>query len=81
MYIAVGCSLALPQLLELLPEGATSGVLLYVGFRGFITGNEFWERLLLLFASPSEFPGDKPYSAVPWQYLHMYTLIQAVCFG
>lgn len=81
MYIAVGCSLALPQLLELLPEGATSGVLLYVGLRGFITGNEFFERCLLLFASPSEFPPERPYSAVPWRYLHLYTLIQLLCFG
>jgi solute carrier family 4 (anion exchanger) protein 1 len=81
MYVAVGCSLALPQLLELLPEGATSGVLLYVGLRGFMTGNEFWDRVLLLFAAPSEFPADRPYSAVPWQYLHLYTLIQILCFG
>lgn len=56
-------------------------MLLYVGLRGFITGNEFWDRFLLLFASPAEFPADRPYSTVPWRYLHMYTLIQMLCFG
>lgn len=81
MYAAVGCSLALPQLLETLPEGATSGVLLFVGLRGFMTGNEFWDRFLLLFASPSEFPADRPYSVVPCRYLHTYTLVQVLCFG
>jgi hypothetical protein len=70
-----------PQALETLPEGATSGVLCFVGLRGFMTGNEFWERCLLLLAAPSELPTDRPYSPVPWRVMHGYTLVQIACFA
>ena len=49
-----------------------------------LTNNEFFARILLLVAAPSEIPPpseDKPYTAVPWKCMHKYTIIQLACLG
>lgn len=48
--------LVFPSVLELCPEGVMNGILAFVGIQGILpgTGNQFIDRIVLLFTAPSE---------------------------
>lgn len=50
--LLLGLSLLLPAAIELLPNSATNGVLIFVGIEGLIS-TDLWRRTLLLCAPPS----------------------------
>ena len=56
VYLCIGLSALTPRLLDKIPTAASFGVLCFIGAKSILQGNEFVERLLLLFVPPSEFP-------------------------
>ena len=80
LYVAVGATLLVPELLEQIPDGASHGVLCFIGAKGLLQGNQFVERLFLLFVAPSAFP-QTSYTQAPVKVMHLYTLVQLGCFG
>lgn len=80
VYLCIGLSALTPRLLDKIPTAASFGVLCFIGAKSILQGNEFVERLLLLFVPPSEFPQGRSYARVPWRTMHAYTLLQLCCF-
>ena len=79
LYVGVGATLLVPELLEQIPDGASHGVLCFIGAKGLLQGNQFVERLFLLFVAPSAFP-QTSYTRAPVKVMHLYTLVQLGCF-
>ena len=80
VYTLIGLSALTPALLDKIPTAASFGVLCYIGANSILQGNEFVERILLLFVPPSDFPEGRSYARVHWKIMHGYTLIQLLCF-
>ena len=56
LYAGVGLSLLVPELLTNIPDSCSNGVLIYLGFKGMLAGNEFFERFTLLLTRPGALP-------------------------
>lgn len=88
VYLLCFTALAVPQVLEICPEGVVNGILAFVGIAGILpgTGNQLIDRVVLLFTGPSDHPKDETYTRyVSMAKMHAYTLIQlsclAICWG
>lgn len=84
VYVLCFCGLVVPSVLELCPEGVVNGILAFVGLQGILpyTGNQLIDRCVLLITAPSEFPKSNAlYSQLPWNRIHMYTMVQLVCLA
>ena len=62
VYTSIGLSALTPRLLDKIPTAASFGVLCYIGANSILQGNEFVERILLLFVPPSDFPEGRSYT-------------------
>jgi len=87
VYILCFLALVFPSVLEHCPVGVVNGVLTFVGLQGILpfTGNQFIDRVVLLFTHPEEFStlpeSSSSYLQLPWYRIHLYTLVQIACLA
>ena len=68
------------QALKTLPMSVLYGVFLYMGITA-LNGNQFWERILMLFMQPSKYP-KRPYTdRIPHASIHKMTAVQLFLFA
>ena len=77
-YALIGASLAVPELIGMLPTATVEGTLCFVGFHG-LQHTQLWERTILLFTEPALFP--RPYASLGPKVVHGYTMVQLFCWA
>lgn len=79
VHLLIGTSLALLAWLEYVPLAVLYGIFLFMGVVS-LGGNQFFERLMLLFVDPSLYPRTHYLRQAPVRVIHKFTAIQLVCF-
>ncbi|QDS97362.1 PTS sugar transporter subunit IIA [Adhaeretor mobilis] len=79
VHLLIGTSLALLAWLEYVPVAVLYGIFLFMGVVS-LNGNQFIERLSLLFVEPSLYPRTHYLRQAPVRVIHKFTGIQIVCF-
>jgi low affinity Fe/Cu permease len=78
-HLFVGLSLLFLPALKLVPLPVLLGVFLFMGLSS-LPGIQFWNRFLLFFQQPSQFP-EKPFTKyMTTKRIHMFTVFQIVFF-
>ena len=77
VHIAVGASLLLLPLLQMVPMAVLFGLFLYMGVTS-MKGNQLFERIRLWFMDQEKYPSEYYLRVVPHKKVHLFTLIQAV---
>lgn len=67
------------QALKALPMSVLYGVFLYMGITA-LNGNQFWERILMLFMQPSKYPKRVYTDRVKRSDIHKWTYIELFLF-
>nr|QNL34474.1 SLC4-like OH(H) transporter protein [Chara australis] len=80
IHVCVGASLLLLSLLRLIPMPVTYGVFLYMGISS-LSGNQFIERLKLMWCDPEMYPQWDFIKSVPKSTLHIFTCVQLSCLA
>jgi sodium bicarbonate transporter 10 len=79
IFLTVGLSVFISPVLGCIPMPVLYGVFLYMGTAA-LNGLQFYDRLLLFFM-PKKYQPDLPYiRKVPLSRVHMFTLVQLLCF-
>ena len=55
------------------------GLFLYMGLAS-LNGNQFFDRIMLLFTDPKLFPMTHYTKLVPKKWIHRFTVLQLLCF-
>ncbi|KAA8497371.1 Band 3 anion transport protein [Porphyridium purpureum] len=76
----IAASLMFLPLLRKIPIAVISGLFLYLG-RNMMTGNQFFQRIRLMFVDPKLYPSDSPMRKVKPLTVFLYTLIQTACLA
>jgi len=77
-HILIGFSLfAVPTPLTSIPKPVLDGLFLFLGLSG-LYGNQFWERMLLIFTEQTAYPPNHYVRRVPQKQIHLFTLCQFV---
>ena len=80
VFLFVGLSIFMAPVLVLIPMPVLFGVFLYMGIAS-LNGLQFFDRINLFFMPPKHQP-DMPYlRRVPLLRVHLFTLIQLLCFA
>jgi len=80
IHVLVGASLAFGSVLQYVPKAVTFGIFLVMGVAS-LAGNQFFERIWLWTVwDRTAYPRYRYVTRVPFTSLHLYTLIQFVCF-
>ena len=77
VHIAVGASLLLLPLLQMVPMAVLFGLFLYMGVTS-MKGNQLFERIRLWFMDKEKYPSEYYLRVVPHKKVHFFTLIQAI---
>ncbi len=80
IHALLACSLFLLPLIKLVPMAVLYGLFLYMGVVS-MKGNQFFERLSLVFTDPSLYPATHYVRRVPFWTMHAMTAIQAGCLA
>lgn len=75
VHTAVGASLLVLSLLQLVPMAVLFGLFLYMGIAS-MKGNQLFERLRLWIMDPLKYPPTYYLRAVPAKQVHIFTFIQ-----
>ncbi len=78
VHFLIGMSLLLLPVLKMIPMAVLYGVFLFMGVVS-LAGNQFFERLTLLFMDSSLYPKMHYVRRVPVKIMHTYTGFQAAC--
>jgi mannitol/fructose-specific phosphotransferase system IIA component (Ntr-type) len=78
--VLIGASLLLLPWLKLIPIAVLYGLFLYMGFVS-LSGNQFFERLMLWITDPELYPKTHYTRTVPRRTIHLFTAVQAACFA
>lgn len=77
-HILIGVSiLASDNVLKDIPKPVLDGLFLFLGLSG-LYGNQFFERMLLLFTEQAAYPPNHYVRYVPQKQIHIFTLCQFV---
>lgn len=63
-----------------IPMAVLFGLFLYMGLAS-LTGNQFFDRLMLLVTDPKLYPRTHYTKLVPKKWIHRFTFIQLLCFA
>ncbi|CAB3410439.1 unnamed protein product [Caenorhabditis bovis] len=66
-----------PYITQFIPTSIFNGVFLFMAFSS-LTGNEFWERILLIFTEQRAYPPTHYIRQVPQRIIHKFTIIEIV---
>lgn len=78
-HLLVGLSLLFLSAIQQIPLPVLLGVFLFMGLSS-MPGIQFWQRILMFFMQPSQFP-SKPFTQyMSTKRIHMFTLFQIVFF-
>ncbi|MEO0899034.1 MAG: sodium bicarbonate transporter family protein [Bacteroidota bacterium] len=80
VHVAIGASLLILNVLQLMPMSVLFGLFLFMGVAS-MKGNQLFERLRLWFMDPARYPSTHYLRAVPTRVVHMFTAIQAICLA
>mmetsp|Transcript_19934 Transcript_19934/g.43480 ORF Transcript_19934/g.43480 Transcript_19934/m.43480 type:complete len:603 (-) Transcript_19934:385-2193(-) len=81
VHVLCGAALAFGSVLQYVPKAVTFGIFLVMGVAS-LAGNQFFERLWLWSVwDRSAYPRYRYVTRVPFSSLHLYTLIQFICFA
>ncbi|CAL4075691.1 unnamed protein product [Meganyctiphanes norvegica] len=80
IFLCIGLSVFITQILRLIPMAVLFGVFLYMGIAG-LKGMQFFDRILIMFM-PGKYQPDFAFlRQVPLKRVHLYTLIQILCLA
>ncbi|GJM24234.1 MAG: hypothetical protein DHS20C16_06490 [Phycisphaerae bacterium] len=80
VHFLIGMSLLLLPVLKMIPMAVLYGVFLFMGVVS-LAGNQFFERLTLLFMDSSLYPKMHYVRRVPVKIMHTYTGFQTACLA
>jgi carbonic anhydrase/mannitol/fructose-specific phosphotransferase system IIA component (Ntr-type) len=80
IHILIGSSIAFAGLLSYVPQACLYGIFLYMGIVS-LGGIQFFERVTLWVRDPKRYPRTHYLRKVSTRSVHIFTLIQLVCFG
>ncbi|KAF1747346.1 hypothetical protein GCK72_023808 [Caenorhabditis remanei] len=66
-----------PYITVFIPTSIFNGVFLFMAFSS-LTGNEFWERILLIFTEQRAYPPTHYIRRVPQRIVHQFTVIEFI---
>ncbi|CAP34996.2 Protein CBR-ABTS-2 [Caenorhabditis briggsae] len=66
-----------PYITVFIPTSIFNGVFLFMAFSS-LTGNEFWERILLIFTEQRAYPPTHYIRRVPQRVIHQFTMIEFI---
>nr|XP_026692294.1 sodium bicarbonate transporter-like protein 11 isoform X2 [Ciona intestinalis] len=76
-HVLIGLSLLFVPVLQYVPIAVLQGLFLYLGFSSF-SGNQMFDRMMLIFTEGSSYPPNHYVRKVPQRKLHLFTLIQVL---
>jgi hypothetical protein len=79
IHVLMAASLFLLDYFAYIPMPVLFGLFLYMGLAS-LTGNQFFERIILWITDPKLYPKTTYTATVPNKWIHKFTLIQLVCF-
>jgi len=80
IHALIGASLFFLPLLRRIPLAVICGLFLFLG-RNMMTGNQFLQRIKLLFLDPELAPASSPIRQVAPKEVHGFTALQLVCLA
>lgn len=80
IHALIGASLFFLPLLRRIPLAVICGLFLFLG-RNMMTGNQFLQRIKLLFLDPEMAPPSSPIKKVSPREVHGFTALQLVCLA
>jgi hypothetical protein len=80
IHVLIAASLFLLNYFAYIPMPVLFGLFLYMGLAS-LTGNQFFERIMLWITDPKLYPKTQYTATVPHKWIHKFTLIQLVCFA
>lgn len=79
IHLMIAGSLLFLSYFGYIPMAVLFGLFLFMGFTS-LQGNQFSERLMLFVTDPALYPETSYTRRVPHHWIHIFTLIQLVCF-
>ena len=79
IHLMIGISLFFLPLMASVPMAVLYGLFLFMGFSS-LSGNQFYERLVLWFTDPHLYPSHPYLEGIPRRSVHLLTAIQLACF-
>jgi hypothetical protein len=79
IHIMIAASIFFMGYVAYIPMPVLFGLFLYMGFAS-LTGNQFYERIMLWVTDPKLYPATSYLKIVPAKQVHKFTLIQFICF-
>ncbi len=76
-HLLIGLSILMRDALKQIPLSVLFGFFLFLGICT-LDGNQFWDRILLLFTQSEKYPTNHYVRRVPIRRIHLYTTIQVV---
>jgi len=76
-HALIGVTLLFVHILQYIPISVLQGLFLFLGLSSF-NGNQFFDRLLLIFTEEASYPPTHYARKVPKKKMHLFTLIQLV---
>jgi predicted small integral membrane protein len=80
IHVLIAASLLLLPWLQRVPQAVLYGIFLFMGIVS-ITGNQFFERVLLWPMDPALYPRTHYIRKVPRRTIHLFTLLQVTSLG
>lgn len=79
IHVMIAASLFFLPYIAMVPMAALYGLFLFMGFSS-LSGNQFYERLMLWVTDPKHYPFHPYLVGVPLRSVHLLTAIQLFCF-
>ncbi len=78
IHVLIGCSLLLLEWLRMVPQAVLYGLFLFMGVVS-ISGNQFFERVMLWWTDPALYPRTHYIRNVSLKTVHRFTMLQVAC--
>ncbi|HLT74953.1 MAG TPA: hypothetical protein VKZ68_07695, partial [Ohtaekwangia sp.] len=79
IHIMIAASIFLLAYVEYVPMAVLFGLFLYMGINS-LSGNQFFDRIMLWVTDPKLYPNTHYTRLVPHKVIHTFTIIQFICF-
>ena len=79
IHVLVASSIFFLGYIGYIPMAVLFGLFLYMGLAS-LTGNQFFDRMMLLVTDPRYYPKTHYTKSVPKKWIHRFTFLQLLCF-
>ncbi len=79
IHLMIAVSVFFSAYFAMIPMAVLFGLFLYMGFAS-LTGNQFYDRMMLWIMDPKLYPDTHYLKIVPPKVVHRFTIIQSACF-